>query len=275
MKPCIVCGEGNAKSLYPDQGIVECAECHFVYADLGINPREIYTADYFQGGVYPDYANEKRASQKNFKRRLKTIRRYHPRAKCLFEIGCAYGYFLELAQQEYTARGIDISEDAVKVARESVGVDATSGDFLDLPDPRSPDIDVLCMWDVIEHLERPDLHIAKAHRWLKPGGLVALSTVDISSRVARMRGAKWRLLCPPYHLHYFSPQTLGRLVKRAGFEVVHISHRGVARTYKSAVEMAVSNRFLRSLLTLGGVLDFCFTLNTFDLLFAVARKTDS
>ena len=60
------------------------------------------------------------------------------------------------------------------------------------------------MWDTIEHLKRPDLFVQKAAADLRPGGLIALTTGDIGSLNARLRGARWRMIHPPTHLHYFS-----------------------------------------------------------------------
>jgi len=194
-----------------------------------------------------------------------------PRGGKLFEIGCAYGYFLDLARCHYDASGIDICEAAVRYATTKLGVDAICGDLLELPDAHHSDIDLICMWDVIEHLERPDQYLEAARQRLKPGGVLALTTGDISSLVARVRGRHWRLICPPHHLHYFSVRTLRKLLSRVGFDVVHISHPRFARTFKSAVGLSFSSPFVRSALTLGGKLDFSFSLNTFDLMFVIAR----
>jgi hypothetical protein len=79
--------------------------------------------------------------------------------------------------------------------------------------------DVVTMWDYIEHSIDPAAALAHAAALLEPGGVLALSTGDASSLVARVSGARWHLLAPA-HTFYFTPRTLGRYLDRAGFDVV-------------------------------------------------------
>ena len=72
--------------------------------------------------------------QKNFRLRLATLERFldPARHRRLLEVGCAYGFFLDLARGRFeTATGIDITEDGVRYARETLGLDAVQGDLLD------------------------------------------------------------------------------------------------------------------------------------------------
>jgi hypothetical protein len=61
-----------------------------------------------------------------------------------------------------------------------------------------------------------------ASRDLEPGGLLALTTGDIGSLNARLRGSNWRMIHPPTHLHYFSVQSITSLLKRHGIDTVHV-----------------------------------------------------
>lgn len=79
--------------------------------------------------------------------------------------------------------------------------------------------DVVCLWDTIEHLGAPDVYLARASTLLKDSGLLFLTTGDISSLNARLRGSNWRQIHPPSHLHYFSKTTITRLLVRLGLEV--------------------------------------------------------
>lgn len=295
MKPCAACGAADAAPRYPELHVVRCRRCGLVYADLTVDPRELYTQEYFQSRQagdarraapvgeclpvrpfeYPDYEAEKQALQYNFRKRLATLRQLAPRARRLLEIGSAYGYFLELACTEYQVEGIEISEYAAAYARNRVGVNVLCADFLHLPDRPTSEFDIICFWDVLEHLAQPDAYLHKANRWLGPGGVVALTTGDVSSWVARLRGRAWRLMRPPWHLYYFSPETIRRLLHRTGFELIHLSHPPVYRTYASAIGFAVRKPSLRALLTLGGRLDFLFSFNAFDIMFVVARKAET
>jgi 2-polyprenyl-3-methyl-5-hydroxy-6-metoxy-1,4-benzoquinol methylase len=275
---CLVCGGVYEPSSLP--GLFRCSSCGFVSANLAIPDealKALYNRDYFQGSEYQNYLADEEALKLNFDRRISTLRQIIPGFdRCsLYEIGCAYGFFLELASHHVGAAvGIDISEDAARYARECRGLSAESGDYLTATLPRP--VDVIAMWDTVEHLKRPDLFVAKAARDLKPGGFLALTTGDIGSLNARLRGRRWRMIHPPTHLHYFSKQTNSRLLQRFGFEVVHLSHPGFTRNVRYILYILMVLRWKRESLFKRierlPALDLPLTINLYDIMFVVARS---
>jgi 2-polyprenyl-3-methyl-5-hydroxy-6-metoxy-1,4-benzoquinol methylase len=140
----------------------------------------------------------------------------------LFEVGCAYGFFLDEARRFFdVVKGIDIAEKAVAYARDVLRADASVADFTSI-DLGAQKFDVVCMWDTIEHVPSPDRFVAKAFDILRPGGHLFMTTGDIDSKVAKLQGAHWRQIHPPTHLSYFSRRTLTRLIERGGFEVTAV-----------------------------------------------------
>jgi SAM-dependent methyltransferase len=278
---CLVCGGRLRPAAIP--GLLACTACGFITADVRLADTELaalYGRDYFHGQEYHDYVAEEVSLRDNFRRRIATIQRYIPNlaAARLFEIGCAYGFFLDEIKRDVAhASGIDISADAVAQATHRFGVDARCGDYLtaELGQPT----DLMVMWDTIEHLARPDLFLAKAARDLRPGGHIAITTGDIGSTFARFRGKGWRMIHPPTHLHYFSAATLRTLLERSGFEVVHLSHPGVTRNVQSALYIILALKMgmpgLFRLVRRLRVFDFPLTVNLFDIMFVIARRTMS
>ena len=239
---CIVCGRSG--EFQPTLRILQqCPECSFIFADTAMTEADIarlYGPGYFSGEEYSDYVQDRHVHTRSFRRKIRFIRRVAPDLRRVFEIGCAYGFFLDAAESHWEAAGIDVAVDAVKYAREVLHVDARSGDFLDLP-ISSGYYDAFCMWDTVEHLARPDAYLARIRELIRPGGFLFLSTGDIGSRAARRAGASWRLIHPPTHLSYFSRQTISGLLKRYGFEVKTINtmgvHRSVRQTFYSLFVM--------------------------------------
>lgn len=235
---CLVCGA--ALGPHPRlPGLRECCGCGFITADLALSEdelRTLYSADYFHGDEYADYVAEGPELRENFRRRLDTLLHYQPQEERqrLFEIGAAYGFFLDEARSSYEhVSGVDISDSAAEYARTHFGVDVAAADYLTQQFPEQ--VDTLCMWDTIEHLGRPRDFIEKAARDVRPGGLLALTTGDIGSLNARLRGRRWRMIHPPTHLHYFSRHTLVRLLDSAGFDVVHLETAGNTRSVRGIV----------------------------------------
>jgi 2-polyprenyl-3-methyl-5-hydroxy-6-metoxy-1,4-benzoquinol methylase len=137
--------------------------------------RQLYAASYFAGDEYRDYVADRPVIEKQFRLRLRRFLRFVPDAhqKNLFEIGCAYGFFLYLAKNTFhSAEGIDISNVAIEYARQVLGVNARSAEFLTHEFGTAPD--VVCMWDTIEHLCRPDLYIEKIADSLRRGWPVGI-----------------------------------------------------------------------------------------------------
>jgi SAM-dependent methyltransferase len=262
-------------------GLLQCQRCGFVTADVDVSNAEmqaLYGPDYFHGEEYADYIAEEPGLRRNFAARLRTLLTLTaPEARRrLFEIGCAYGFFLAEARPYFCAvGGIDIFREGVLHAREALGLDAVNGDYLE--HPLAPDTDVICMWDTIEHLREPHRFIEKAARDLGPGGLLAITTGDIGSLNARLRGRKWRMIHPPTHLHYFSVATLSKLLERHGFTVVHVEHPGVSRTlqsilYITLVVMRGQHKLYDLLKNIPG-LAAPVTINLFDIMYVAARKS--
>lgn len=269
---CELCGRtGPAEPLYARQSIVRCPSCGLVYYDGAVNPQAIYKTDYFKGDEYRDYESDKPTIQRNFLRRIEHLRRLR-RTGRLLELGCAYGYFLELAGRHWDAVGVDVAEDAVRHAREKLGAKAICADFLEM-DNEPQAYDVVCLWDTIEHLTHPVRVLQKAARWLKPGGVCAVTTGDVGSVVARVRGEEWRQIHPPSHVFYFSRETLSKAMQAAGLEVTEAKHVGYSRSYQSMVHGVFGSAgVLPGLLTVAGKIDFPIYLNLFDIVMVVARK---
>jgi 2-polyprenyl-3-methyl-5-hydroxy-6-metoxy-1,4-benzoquinol methylase len=262
-------------------GLLTCEECKFTTANLTLSEeqlRQLYTAGYFAGNEYRDYVADRSVIEKQFRLRLRKLLHFVTDApnKNLFEIGCAHGFFLAVARNAFRwVEGIDISDDAIAYTRQKLGVEARSSEFLTHQFVIPPDL--ICLWDTIEHLSRPDLYIQKIAESLPRRGLLALTTGDLDSWLARARGRKWRQIHPPTHLHYFSRNTLSRLLRRHGFETKFIGSEGMYRSIDTMAYIVLRLRNnlpdIYSCLRKTQLLNWDLYLNLGDIMFVVAEKT--
>ncbi len=81
--------------------------------------------------------------------------------------------------------------------------------------------DVVTLWDVVEHLLDPVGDVRRLALALKPGGVFALSTHDISCLAARVLGPRYPFLMP-MHVTHFTPRTIGRLFAAAGLHLTRV-----------------------------------------------------
>ncbi len=274
---CICC-QGNETVDYLD-GLLKCVVCGHVWADTSLTADELgrlYSLSYFKGEEYLDYELEETALRRNFRSRVRELSRRHPQRGSLWEIGCAYGYFLSEAARYFDVAGCDISEDAVRYARNTLGLDASCVDYLDLDSQTT--YDVICMWDVIEHLQNPHLYLEKAAAELRPGGTLAFSTGDIGSFLARLQGAKWRQIHPPTHLHYFTEKSAVALLERLGFGNIEVRRPTFWRSADAIAHHMFANppdkwsTPIYRVLHAARLLNFSIPLNTRDLMTVYATR---
>lgn len=275
---CLVCGGATQPSRLP--GLLACTQCGFVSANLSLTDDQIeklYGRGYFHGDEYLDYVAEEESLRLNFKGLLRTLQRAVPdlSSRDIFEIGCAYGFFLDEARHfAKSVAGLDISDDAITHGRDRFALDTAQGDYLSRQLGKT--YGAIVMWDTVEHLQRPDLFVKKIHADLAPGGVLALTTGDIGSLNARLRGAKWRMIHPPTHLHYFSVATMRFFLERHGFEVVHLSHPGISRNLRSILYYILVWRTrktrLYEALSRWLAFDLRVTINLFDVMYVIARR---
>jgi SAM-dependent methyltransferase len=232
-RQCEVCGSAETAHLYEVDGfpIVRCRRCGLVFVERVVTDAELielYDEHYYEDAEEPGYDSYELAeARKRHQDRtlLREIESLHPPGD-LLEIGCAYGYFLDEARAcGWRVRGVEPSAHAARAARERFALQVSEDPFAELPvEPESQDAIVL--WDVIEHLPNPRQTLERARQWLRSGSILALSTGDVSSLSARVQGADWSLLAPPWHQFYFSRATIRRLLEDIGFETVRIGGDG-------------------------------------------------
>ena len=213
--------------------IVRCRTCGVLCrADL---PSEselpaLYRDDYFsavgelgaQG--YSDYLGEEANHRATARGRLRRLGRYRAPGR-LLDVGCAAGFFIaEAARAGWDAEGVELSATMAEHAR-SLGADVQQGLFADAHLPEAS-FDAVTMWDYIEHSTDPVGDLTRASALLRAGGIVALSTGDAASLVARLTGSRWHLLTPRHHNFFFTPPAMERALARAGLRPLSITHPG-------------------------------------------------
>jgi SAM-dependent methyltransferase len=275
---CQACGaSGRFAPWFPQAAIHRCGNCGHMTADIGgVDAASLYGAEYFAGGEYHDYEKDAEEFAANFRRNVRELRALVDGGR-LLEIGAAYGYFLKEARAAFAdCRGIEISDAAASAAR-AAGFDVATGDVLAMDAPPGGPFDAVCMWDTIEHIDRAGDVYRRVASWLRPGGVIAVTTGDAGSAVARLRGRRWRQIHPPTHIHYFSRTSLDALARTAGLAPERWSHPGYTRSYSSMAHNVFDRRgrlgrAVASAITLGGVLDFPVYLNLYDICLHVARR---
>lgn len=165
----------------------------------------------------------------NFKKLLADIKSIKPAGGRLLDVGCAHGWFLETARNDFDAHGIE-PDKHIFAATSKNGLPIRMGYFPDALDD-SETFDVITFNDVIEHI--PDIQniLVTCHKRLNKDGLLVLNVPSsngvfykLSNLCCRLGVNKfferlWQKDLPSPHLHYFNPLNIKTLLKYNGFDV--------------------------------------------------------
>jgi SAM-dependent methyltransferase len=80
--------------------------------------------------------------------------------------------------------------------------------------------DAIYAQDVLEHVQRPMDELNELARILRPGGLMYVHVPNYRSLTICLGVSRFAYNEPLGHLNYFTPVTLGRMLRRAGFSEV-------------------------------------------------------
>lgn len=238
---CGVCGSADAKPLF--SGIdrlhgfkgtfqyVQCKNCGLVYMNPQISFEDVkafYPCDY---APYKSGLGDTRKSKKISKSGLKKNRLPKPllqklnKNSSVLDVGCGNGKFLGEIKQVFgcSVYGVDMSEEAVKTAKEDYGIDVFLGVITAAPFPPGS-FDVITARQYLEHVYNPQEVLQVFFRLLKPGGLCLIYTPNFNSFNAKLFKNRWYALDCPRHLYLYAPKTIETLLRKAGFSLTGISH---------------------------------------------------
>lgn len=142
----------------------------------------------------------------------------------LLDIGCGDGNFARLmADHGWEVVGLDPAILAAKTEQKATGcLRLQPGSIADLN--RHEYFDVITLWDVVEHVEKPDQLVAEAATRLAPGGSMVVETGNYQSAGRlQSRGAWWNYQID--HRWYFAPPQLRALLAKAGLQNIELADR--------------------------------------------------
>ncbi|MBX9884090.1 MAG: class I SAM-dependent methyltransferase [Novosphingobium sp.] len=239
---CNNCASTGAEHLFRAKGydLVRCTACGLAYI---ANPptmdelKVLYSAGASYHAALCDPSSATFATQDRIAVRhlAETLRA--AQGGRLLDVGCSIGQFAARARDAgFAATGLEMNAASAAFARAHYGLEVAEGTIHEAPQ-EAGSLDVLTMFDVIEHVPDPLGDLRKAHDLLAPGGRIVLSTPNIdglfpraSLPLAKTLGY-WPHPEPPYHLYQFSAKTLGAMLAQAGFAVTGTRHFAIHLAY--------------------------------------------
>lgn len=203
LKECVCCG----------QLLSSCSRQYYVSSNQNWNTEQ---------GTWPTEKDMKRLIKRKT-RDIQTIRQLLKKRQeiHLLDVGSSNGAFVHFANQAgLNAEGIDPSEKAVKNGLER-GLKIHQGYLQDAAFEESQ-FDVITLYEVIEHVDKPIELLLECRRILSTGGVLLIGTGNIDSWTRHIKKQKWDFFdmnAHGGHISFFSPASLDVLAKRTGFEM--------------------------------------------------------
>ena len=227
MNQCFLCGNTESKFFLgkttigygAEYDLLECPGCGVIYFDDMPSLEALlrfYSGSYFnfspwhdlaKGNVYAKELN-KIKSEGNF-----------------LDIGSALGYFISGIKQKskWNVYGIEFSGEAVEYSTNMLGLNVKQGDIHNVNYPDNF-FDYIHINNVLEHVRDPKALLLECRRTIKDDGYFFLSVPngfnDSRSLIDFYNSEKIPARSMSGHLYFFPRQTLLKLFKETGFEVI-------------------------------------------------------
>jgi len=232
MARCPFCASSPLRLKWRKAGylFVECEACGLVVLDPIPTSEAIaryYEEEFFAGGEagYVDYEREQRWRRKNYLRDIRVLESLQSPGR-LLDVGCAMGQFLNALSPSWDKHGLEVSRYAGLEAQKVFGAERIQIAPVRDAVYEKDSFDAVTLWETINHMVDPLGDLACIHRWMKPGGILAISVGDMSSLLARAMGKYWYHVTPPVHIWYLRRRTLVAWLDRCGFDIARIHYPG-------------------------------------------------
>lgn len=250
---CVICNSKHTKSYIRDfyklnkktYSLSKCQKCGMVFVNPFPPEKDIkgmYEGKYFDecydsGMSEGSYFENKEKMHSRYIKLLNSIKKFK-KSGSILEVGCAGGFFLELAKKQgFEVQGVELSKDASKEAKK-LGLRIFNG-TLKQAKFKKDSFDIAYMGHVLEHVTDPRDLMREARRVLKEKGILIIEVPSfVNSLYYQILRAFYKIVpikplpmfkivpkgryLKPYHLLEFSPKTMRMLLRQEKFRVLKL-----------------------------------------------------
>jgi 2-polyprenyl-3-methyl-5-hydroxy-6-metoxy-1,4-benzoquinol methylase len=170
----------------------------------------------------------------------------------VLEIGCGRGAFSQkISTKKYV--GLEFSQKAKEIAF-SKGIIIENESIQSHSVAHPAKYDVVCSFQVLEHISEIRSFIESSIKALKPGGLLIYSLPSADSFLSLITNNFFNM--PPHHVSFWSDKSLKHLAEIFGMKIVNIEHEKLAEWDKVSWASSIILESLRNWLGFqSGLLD--------------------
>lgn len=228
MDECKVCGQSG---LINQDGLYRCSYCSIIFTKKEYG----YNSDFFKDFFKEDFITQRQKVFNDFFAD-KNINKLLGDNLEVLDIGCAIGNFIKdcLIRTSWKLTGIDIAEEAIRVARQELNgkADFFVADIEGFAGDKK--FNLIFSSHTLEHINNPLVHIQSIARLLKPGGLLYLEVPNErtnamlwytwqKNKFSRQQINNYYLNHTHGHVFFYNNKSLRRLLNN--FELIDIEYK--------------------------------------------------
>ncbi len=217
-----------------------CSDCRFGFAWPFIAGNDkIYTTLYYKHFSYP-------ADKWEYKRTIEIIHNLDLSPdSTLLELGAGNGSFLDKVSTIIKEKGQIFSTEYSSAGMEEIrrkGFNCYNKSLLELPNERLPEFHIICLFQVLEHMDKLDLVFQTLHKLSNQSSHLFMAVPNGNLRNFFDK-AGVHLDIPPVHVGRFTPETFHFLAKKHGWSIAETCYE--PQKYHSKVKKFVFDRYAR------------------------------
>ena len=116
----------------------------------------------------------------------------------LADVGCGNGWFIEAAKKYFSTVGIEPNSFLLDFTSKKLKINV----YKKINSLKRNEYDVITLFDVIEHVNKPMEYLRQISEKLKKGGIILIYTPNRDSLGFSYMKENQNLVCPPYHITY-------------------------------------------------------------------------
>jgi 2-polyprenyl-3-methyl-5-hydroxy-6-metoxy-1,4-benzoquinol methylase len=272
-----ICDHANSKEIdrFAETRLHKCNKCGVIFSD---KCRE----DFDSASVYEKYYKNESAGRFGFGleyvvRLFRFFRAFKiftvaPVAKRILDIGSGRGFTLYYLKRFYgftRTAGTQISRNAFEFSKNKLALEIYDKDLLELPLDNGG-FDVITIWHVLEHVNKPEQYIEKISSLLDDRGKFIVEVPNYNSWSRSFTGKYWLSYDLKHHIFFFTPASLSAMLVKHGFRIEHTQTFSLEYSAFTSAQSMVNfitgsdNVFFRALQT--GTINFLTVIHAILLL---------